>query len=500
MLQRIINDDPSLEHRRGKGAQQADIRAVIVSPTRELAEQIHAEAKRVVAHTNIQLQLAVGGTSKKYHLDKLRREGCHLLVGTPGRLKDLLSDPYSGVRAPNLSALVLDEADRLLDDGFGPDILEIEKLLPNRRSRDRQTLMFSATFPQEVMSMVGRLMKPEYKLVQTVQPGEQQTHERVPQRVVHLRGLENYLPALFELFQKEINDTERAMPFKAIVFFNASALATHTFHVFRAARDPAPAGGGRGTRAPTSPFFGVDISEMHAKLPQQRRTRTAEDFRRARSAILFSSDVSSRGMDFPNVTHVVSVGLPPQADTYVHRIGRTARINKPGESWLLLSPMETREANRRLKGFPLRKDASLAAAAADMERAGQMSAESMGVPATGVAALAQARAAVRAMNPGLHAPAFLGLFGVYQWHPRKEDLVDEMNRLAEHGWGMERPPPVSPMLAQKLGLARCSALRIEARREDAWRQGREGLRTRSRHGYGREQPYRQSRGGREWGQ
>src|SRR5699024_10117466 len=137
----------------------SDIRAIIISPTRELAEQIAAEARKVAGSTGVIVQTAVGGTRKREGLRAIQERGCHILVGTPGRLHDIFSDPYSGVSAPKLSALVLDEADRLLDIGFYPVIQDIQSLLPNRNEVDRQTLMFSATLPQGVLSMVKDTMK-----------------------------------------------------------------------------------------------------------------------------------------------------------------------------------------------------------------------------------------------------------------------------------------------------------------------------------------------------
>jgi len=162
-IQNILRNDPELAVRkRYSKARASDIRAIIISPTRELAEQIAVEAEKLCYNTDLRVQVAVGGNSKRMMLSKTQREGCHLLVATPGRLKDLLSDEYSRVRAPNLTTLVLDEADRLLDDGFSREIEDIQQLLPRRQEVDRQTLLFSATMPQEVMHLVRRTLKPDH--------------------------------------------------------------------------------------------------------------------------------------------------------------------------------------------------------------------------------------------------------------------------------------------------------------------------------------------------
>src|SRR5579862_6398495 len=132
----------------------SNIQALVISPTRELAEQIAVEARKLCSGTGVKVQTAVGGSGKRYALNQMNKYGCNLLIGTPGRLLDILTDPSSGARAPNLHTLVLDEADRLLDQGFQENIQEIQKRLPDRRVVDRQTLLYSATVPTEVMNMV----------------------------------------------------------------------------------------------------------------------------------------------------------------------------------------------------------------------------------------------------------------------------------------------------------------------------------------------------------
>jgi superfamily II DNA/RNA helicase len=162
-IQNILRANPELAHRqRYSRARPSDIRAIIISPTRELAEQIAVEADKLCYATDLRVQVAVGGSNKRMMLNKMQREGCHLLVATPGRLNDLLTDPYSGVRADKTTTLVLDEADRLLDDGFSTEIEAIIDLLPNRDHVDRQTLLFSATMPREVMHLVRRTLKPNF--------------------------------------------------------------------------------------------------------------------------------------------------------------------------------------------------------------------------------------------------------------------------------------------------------------------------------------------------
>ena len=427
-----------------------DIRAIIISPTRELAEQIAVEAQKVVKNTGVIVQTAVGGSAKAYGLRKIKNEGCHILVGTPGRLNDILSDEYSGVRAPKLSALVLDEADRLLDQGFAPEIENIQKLLPDRRDVDRQTLLFSATVPEEVMHIVNRTMKPNYKFVRTVQPGEQQTHDRVPQKLIQVAGFENLMPALVELCQRELNRADAKMPFKAIVYFNATAESRLAMAILENLRAPGVA------RFDRHPFFPASLIEMHGRLTQQQRTRNADAFRRAESAIMLSSDVTARGMDFPNVTHVIQIMLPSSRDTYIHRIGRTARGDKTGEGWLFITPLELREAETRLRKLPLQLDKSLQTASVNMTQDAQL-------PATIAQTLTQVNDAARSVSMLDKSAAYLATLGAFNWYTRKQDLIDAMNSRTKYGWGLETPPIISQQLATRLNLHKLTGLNIGSR-------------------------------------
>ena len=454
LLQNIINVDPTLEKRPdlSRRAQSTDIRAIIVSPTRELAEQIAVEARKVTRYTGVIVQTAVGGMAKAAGLRKINDEGCHILVATPGRLNDVLSDPYSQVRAPNLSCFVLDEADRLLDQGFAPDIERIQSYLPNRREVDRQTLLYSATVPREVMQIVRQTMKPNFQFIRTVQEGELQTHEKVPQKLVTVPGFENVMPALLELCKRGVNQAagvtgEPVRPFKAIVYFSATANVSLTAACLNNLRNSGQ------SVFHKNPLHPASIIEIHGRLTQMARTRAAEKFRRAESAILLSSDVTARGMDFPNVTHVIQVGLPQSQEAYVHRIGRTARADKTGEGWLLLSQMEAREARHRLPDMPLQPDHTLDTAKVDMKKDAQL-------PEYTANTLTQVGDAMRMVPRTLKAASYLAAMGFYQWYPHKQMLADNLNDLAKYGWGMETPPMISQSFARKLGFSRVQGIQI----------------------------------------
>ena len=444
LLQNILSVDPTLERGQYRGRRiDPDIRAIIISPTRELAEQIAVEARKVVKNTGVIVQTAVGGSLKREGLRKIQTEGCHILVGTPGRLQDILRDERFGIQAPNLSALVLDEADRLLDQGFYDAIVDIQNLLPDRRSRDRQTLLFSATIPKEIMHVVRQTMKPDFQFVKTVQEGEILTHEKVPQKIVDVRGLENVAPALLELFRRETTGKD-GPPFKAIVYFNATSEVVLAAAIFRNLMYPP---------GPTRnrPLGSARLVELHGRLTQMKRTYAADAFRRAESAVLFSSDVTARGMDFPNVTHVIQVGMPQTAELYVHRIGRTARGDKNGEGWLFRLPFERH--SKMLSKFPLKGDNSLETAKVDMKQIATL-------PEDVVEILSRVSEATALVPAEVKTTAYMSsLGGNTAGSLSKPALIQALNDRAKYGWG-SNPPKVSPRLAEKLGLTHIEGVQI----------------------------------------
>lgn len=373
------------------------------------------------------MQVAVGGTQKRAMLQKTQREGCHLMIGTPGRLNDIFSDDYSGVKAPNLNALVMDEADRLLDDGFQKEIEEIKTHLPDPDQVERQNLMFSATIPRDVVNLVRQTMRPGFHFAKCVSEDEEPTHQRIPQKYVNLAGFENITPTLYELVlqQHQLAQSGEARPFKAIIYFNSTAEVTLAASVFYKLS---------GGFKRNTPLVGLRNYEIHSKLSQAQRTRAADDFRAAKAGILFSSDVTARGMDFPNVTHVIQIGLPRERDSYIHRLGRTGRAGKEGEGWLFLTPFEKTELRRRLRDLPLVDEThSLECANIDMSQAAE-------VPEAVGKILSECVEAHKKVYPDQLDAAFRGLFGSYQWYGDKRGLLEGANRLAEYGWGMPTPP------------------------------------------------------------
>lgn len=456
----MIEEDPTLASRNAsRRARSDDVRGIILSPTRELAEQIATEARRLVKYTGLVVQSAVGGTQKSQMLRQTQREGCHLLVATPGRLNDLLGDPRSGIEAPNLAAMVLDEADRMLDVGFENELNEISKCLPSTSEKVRQTMLVSATIPDDVIRLARTMVRPhDFEFVQTIAENDSLTHENIPQNLVSLSGWTSMFPALLELIDRETAACARDRslpPFKAIVYFNNTAMVQVAGELgFQRRR----------SGAMTLPTFSI-----HSQLTQGQRTRAAEQFRKLRSGVLFSSDVTARGMDFPDVTHVIQMDVPRDRESYIHRLGRTGRQNKGGEGWLFLPPNNVPFARRSLQGLPLVRNTSLENATIDLEKTEELPAY-----------YTEIKDLMSAVPRDTLNVAYKAMFGGQ--HSLREDLVNDLNTWATKGWGWSEPPAVSRSWAHNQGLMN-AGLNIQQHRfsEDEFSgSGRSSFRSRDR--------------------
>ncbi|RJE20220.1 RNA helicase [Aspergillus sclerotialis] len=452
ILQNIMNNQPIGRHTRRRGRENG-ISAIVISPTRELAEQIAVQARMLAAGTAVMVQTAVGGSGKREGLRRIQREGCDLLIATPGRLQDILTDPMAGIKTTNVSAFVLDEADRLLDEGFAPAIMDIQSLLPDPSKVDRQTLLFSATVPAEVMHMVRRTMKPDFSFVKTVRDDEVPTHQSVPQKAVILHGNENALPAVIELvknYQAQAKEDSSLRPFKAIVYYNSTAQVALVHEALSNLMDLM----GRDRR---NFLGGTRVYGIHGRLTQAQRTAAANSFRRSDSALLISSDVTARGMDFPEVTHVIQVGAPADKHTYIHRLGRTARANKTGEGWIFHSREEADTLSNMLSGLPVQYgDRSLDTAAVNMTRALDIA------PSAAADIIDQVNSAMKGVDPQTKEKAYLSQMQG-RGYRNKRAMIRVLNQLAVYGYQMPQPPSISPFLARKLGVDGVPGVNVSSR-------------------------------------
>lgn len=299
----------------------AGISMLVLSPTRELAMQIAKEADSLLQRfPQYRVQFAIGGTNKNSE-EKAILSGCEILIATPGRLLDHMTDERICYQFRALQTLVLDEADRMLDMGFLPDIKKIVGYLPDKAQVPRQSMLFSATIAGQIQNVAHLILKQGYKFISTIPAGEANTHERVPQFLVTAPTMSDVAPAMTAAIQAELAATAPE-PFKAIVFAPTAGLADFYSHVL-------------------DDVEGLPkVSVLHSRISQTKRTNTTQKFREAASAICVATDVIARGMDFPGVTHVFQVGVPSEKEAYIHRLGRTARADAEGRGILVLTEQE----------------------------------------------------------------------------------------------------------------------------------------------------------------
>ncbi|MBZ0111764.1 MAG: DEAD/DEAH box helicase, partial [Thermoanaerobaculia bacterium] len=283
------------------------VKALIVTPTRELAAQIDEARRDLGKNTKVKGAAIFGGVGMRPQETALRN-GVDILVATPGRLLDHLQNPYANL--DQVEVVVLDEADRMLDMGFLPDVKRIFSHLP----KNRQTLFFSATMPDQIARLAGDILKnpvvlqiqrksaPAEAITQAVWP--------VPQ------DLKTSL--LLELLNRgEIDNV--------LVF-------TRTKH--RANRVAEWLG-----------KRGINAARIHGNRSQSQRTEALDGFKKGRYRVLVATDVAARGIDIEALPHVVNFDVPGDPDSYIHRVGRTARAERTGHAWTFFSPQERNDLN-----------------------------------------------------------------------------------------------------------------------------------------------------------
>ncbi|PBP16929.1 DEAD/DEAH box helicase [Diplocarpon rosae] len=295
---------------------------LVISPTRELAMQIAKEATALLQRLpQYKVSFAIGGTNKNSEEKDILR-GCDILIATPGRLYDHLSHPGIVEAFRNLDTLVLDEADRLLDMGFMNALKNIISCLPDKAASQRQGMLFSATIAPHVEKVAHLVLSPNYKFISTIPVGEVNTHERVPQHLVVVPTFSDVAAALVGALRAEIAIVG-AQTFKGIVFAPTAALADFYGEILENLPDMPP------------------ISILHSRVSQSKRTSVTNSFREATKGILVATDVVARGMDFPGVTNVLQVGVPSDKESYIHRLGRTARAGAEGRGTFIVAEAET---------------------------------------------------------------------------------------------------------------------------------------------------------------
>jgi len=282
-------------------------RVLVLTPTRELAAQVAQSAVDYGAHKNLRTRVIFGGVGENPQIDALKR-GCDLLVATPGRLLDLANRGLADLS--QVRHFVLDEADRMLDMGFIHDIRRVMQLLPP----ERQNLLFSATYSDDIRSLAARLLRDPVHVEVTPRNS---TAERV-QQVAFRVDKEHKRHLLVHLFGH--GATDEGSWYQALVF-------TRTKH-------------GANRLCQQLEGAGIRAAAIHGNKSQSARVRALEDFKAGRISALVATEVASRGLDIKELPQVVNYELPNVPEDYVHRIGRTARAGASGRAVSLVAPDE----------------------------------------------------------------------------------------------------------------------------------------------------------------
>ena len=284
ILQKLANSDAK--------PRSGQPRTLILNPTRELAIQIDDSVKNYGAHLRLKHSVIFGGVGQGRQVEALQR-GLDVLVATPGRLLDLMNQRH--VRFDDLSVFVLDEADRMLDMGFINDVRKIVATLP----KNRQTLLFSATMPREIADLAAKLLNNPIRVEVTPQAT---TVERIGQHVIHVPMAQKRHVMVDLLADQTMT--------RVIAF-------TRTKHGANKVADHLNAAG-------------VMTAAIHGNKSQGARQAALEAFRAGKVRVLVANDIAARGIDIDGISHVINVDLPNVSESYVHRIGRTARAGKDG--------------------------------------------------------------------------------------------------------------------------------------------------------------------------
>ncbi|AND69983.1 hypothetical protein ATSB10_25290 [Dyella thiooxydans] len=290
MMNRLLTQPAAADRK------DSDPRALVIAPTRELAIQIDKDARSIGKHTGLRTALIYGGVDYDKQRQQLK-DGCDIIIATPGRLLDYYKQNVFGLGS--VEVMVIDEADRMFDLGFIKDVRYIFRRLPSREQR--QVLLFSATLSHRVLELAYEHMHEAEKLVVET---DNVTADRVRQ-VVYFPAKEEKMPLLLNLL-------ERTQAERSIVFVNTKAAAERITD--RLKRQ------------------GYRVGALSGDVPQLKRQKLLQRFQDSQLDILVCTDVAARGLHIPAVSHVFNYDLPQDAEDYVHRIGRTARLGAEGDA------------------------------------------------------------------------------------------------------------------------------------------------------------------------
>ncbi len=270
---------------------QHSIQVLVLAPTRELSEQVCAESQKLAAGSKVRFALAVGGRPIGRQIDDIQ-SGAQIVIGTPGRVIDLMRRGHLNFK--NLTIAVLDEADRMLDIGFRPDIERILRSCPS----DRQTLLLSATMPPDVLRLARKYMVEP----QSVDLSEDRVVVDTIEQFYVTVDEDRKLPLLIRILAHE-------KPSQVIVFTRTKRGADKLHEVF------------------SKRLKSGRVACIHGDLPQRKRDRVIRDLRAGQLRLLIATDVVGRGIDISGISHIINYDIPEYCDDYVHRVGRTGRLS-----------------------------------------------------------------------------------------------------------------------------------------------------------------------------
>ena len=310
---------PLMQHLSGDNVRAGAFgtRALILAPTRELALQIDEAIRTFGANSKLRTVVIIGGASRFKQVEAMRR-GADIVVGTPGRVCDLMQSRE--LNLSNVKQFVLDEADRMLDLGFIKDIRRIVALLPVQR----QSALFSATMPSEVASLAnGLLRNPTRVEIERLE----ETTPKIDQTVYHL-PISAKLPLLGKLLEDPV--------FSRVIVFTRTKRGANKV-------------------SETLEIAGHRVNALHGNKSQPQREKALDQFRSGRARVLVATDIAARGIDVTGVSHVINFDVPVEPESYVHRIGRTARAGAAGHAITFCDGSErsTLRAIERLIGGPI---------------------------------------------------------------------------------------------------------------------------------------------------
>ncbi|XP_010491508.1 PREDICTED: DEAD-box ATP-dependent RNA helicase 26-like isoform X1 [Camelina sativa] len=406
----IKSPPPSRDNR------QPPIVVLVVCPTRELASQAAAEANILLKyHPSIGVQVVIGGTKLPTEQRRMQTNPCQILVATPGRLKDHIENTSGfATRLMGVKVLVLDEADHLLDMGFRRDIERIIAAVP----KQRQTFLFSATVPEEVRQICHVALKRDHEFINCVQEGTGETHQKVTQMYM-IASLDRHFSLLYVLLKEHIADN---VDYKVIIFCT-TAMVTRLV-------------------ADLLSQLSLNVREIHSRKPQSYRTRVSDEFRKSKAIILVTSDVSARGVDYPDVSLVVQMGLPSDREQYIHRLGRTGRKGKEGEGVLLLAPWEEYFMSS-VKDLPITKSTLPPLDPEAVKR------------------VQKGLSQVEMKNKEAAYQAWLGYYKSQKMIARDTTRLVELANEFSRSMGLDSPPAIAKNVLGKMGLKNVPGLRTK---------------------------------------